>query len=194
MSSTFKIITAILIAAVMIAGAVFWTNRDTEDAQISDTSTEAGTDSNTLPVPPPTPSINPEPSAMTPPPAVVSPSFEESVPATNWVLWRVTLDNKTADLNINVPAPLTLQFDTKAKKITGFAGCNTFSGSYATGANNALSFGALVSTKKGCPQTSALENTITTAMSKVTNYGIKGNQLVLSNDNSSTEIVYDQAK
>jgi copper homeostasis protein (lipoprotein) len=44
-----------------------------------------------------------------------------------------------------------LTFDPKATKVTGFGGCNNFSGSFVTSGAAGLKLGALVSTKKACP-------------------------------------------
>lgn len=192
MSQSSKIGTSIVVVALIIAGAVIWINKNKTPSQMVDSDKKMSTDQqvsdSSINI---NKKANSEPKTAQEDPAFKA--FETTIPTTNWVLWRVTLNNKTADLNVKVPAPLTLQFDTKAKKVSGFAGCNTFSGSYTAGANNKLVLGPIMATELGC-SASSLESTILQAMNKVTMYGIKGDQLVLDSADSSTEIVYSQAK
>lgn len=200
MSSTSKIISAILAAAIIIAVAIIWTSRD-QQTQLANTNTGI-TNQDTLPLPPtatPTPAqtgnemSNEAQQPVLPPPPAPAKTFEEALPTGSWVLTKATLNGNPVNLNVNVPQPLTLQFNTKTKSVTGFAGCNSFSGKYTAGANSAFSFGELAMTKMACAALS-LETSITGAMNQVTTYTLAGSQLVLSNTNGTTQITYDQAK
>lgn len=122
--------------------------------------------------------------------------FEKTLGATstNWTLWKATVNQKALDMSMNVPAPLTLQFDVEKNTYSGFAGCNSFTGTYSSADNYVFDFGATASTKKACPATMELENGILQAMDKAISYGIKGEQLVFTSEDGYTELVYDQAK
>ena len=110
----------------------------------------------------------------------------------NWTLWRVTVDKKNIDMDVNITAPLTLQFDTSKKSYSGFAGCNNFSGTYKSSGESAFDFGSTVSTKKACSAMD-LENGIFQAMDKVNRFGIKGDQLVFTSEDGYTELVDSKA-
>lgn len=193
MTQTTKTSAVIIVVVLIIAGFVIWASKNEEDSGMTNIDSK---------MPASQGASNDTPNMSNPATAkseanssdMAYKDFENTIPTANWTLWRVTVNNKTADLNINVPAPLTLQFDTKTKKVSGFSGCNTFSGPYTVGAKNKLVFGPLMYTEIGCPDTLALEKTILVALDKITMYGMKGDQLVLDNDDGSTEIVYNQAK
>lgn len=74
--------------------------------------------------------------------------------------------------------PLTLLLDETQKKISGFAGCNRFFGSYQ-GENTALSFSGMGSTKMFCQDTQATEDAYFKALGTVQSYKIEGNKLLL---------------
>lgn len=113
----------------------------------------------------------------------------------NWLLSKVTLNQKGVDMNVNISGPLTLQFNPEKNTYTGFSGCNNFSGTYTTADNYVFDFGAIVNTKKACadPKVQALENSILQAMDNATSTGIKGQQLIFTSEDGYTELVYDQA-
>lgn len=110
----------------------------------------------------------------------------------NWTLWRVTVDKKNIDMDVNVSGPLTLQFDTSKKSYSGFAGCNNFSGTYQSSGELAFDFGSTVSTKKAC-DAMELETAIFQAMDKAHRFFIKGDQLVFTSEDGYTELVYSKA-
>ena len=180
------IIIIILVAAL---GIVLWQNSKTADAPEQISNNTENTDTQTS-----------EPDSDTAEPADVpfneNEEFEKElqVNGNNWTLWKVTVDKKEVDMSMNVPAPLTLQFDPAKNSYSGFAGCNSFSGTYSATDNNVFDFGAAASTKKACPATMQLENGIFKAFDKAVRYGIKGNQLVFTSEDGYTELVYDQEK
>lgn len=121
--------------------------------------------------------------------------FEKSLSATsnNWTLNRVTVDQKKINMDVNVSNPITLQFDSAKNTYSGFAGCNSFSGTYSAQDNFVFSFGTTVSTKMACPSLN-LEEAIFKAMSQTTRYGVKGTQLVFESTDGYTQLLYDPAK
>lgn len=75
---------------------------------------------------------------------------------------------------------ITINFDNTENKVTGFAGCNSFFGSY-TLENNALTFGNIASSKKLCPGTaSQTERQFFKALNSVNSFSTKDNLISFS--------------
>ncbi|NRD22314.1 META domain-containing protein [Winogradskyella litoriviva] len=75
---------------------------------------------------------------------------------------------------------ITINFDDTEKKVTGFAGCNSFFGTY-TLENNTLTFGNIASSKKLCPGTiSQTERQFLKALNSVNAFSIKDNLISFS--------------
>jgi heat shock protein HslJ len=62
--------------------------------------------------------------------------------------------------------PATIRFDAAAHRVSGFAGCNRFSGDY-TQAGDSLTFSPLISTKMACTEGDQLERDYLGALGKV---------------------------
>ena len=84
------------------------------------------------------------------------------------------------------PAPLgaggkaaTLSFDLADGRAGGFAGCNSYSSSYAV-AGDSLSFGRAVATMMACTEGMELERRFLEALLAVRRYAIQDSMLVLS--------------
>lgn len=88
--------------------------------------------------------------------------------------------------------PPTLLFDTAAKRVSGFAGVNRFSGPYTlTGAQ--LNFGALVSTRMAGPlEAMKLENDYLKALTSGTTWSVVEGQLVILNADKETVLRFDK--
>ena len=90
-------------------------------------------------------------------------------------LWVLTELGATADLPDIFP---TVEFGSDGT-VSGFAGCNTYSGTY-TIEGEALTFGPLATTKMGCPPpASEVEAAFLAAMSGVTGFRIEPTRLEL---------------
>ena len=88
----------------------------------------------------------------------------------------------------NLTTNLTITFDEANSKVSGFSGCNNFSGNYTT-EGNTIKFSALGSTKKMCvdKNSNLVESKMMAALGKVTNFEIKGDKLILLD--SKTELL-----
>jgi heat shock protein HslJ len=73
----------------------------------------------------------------------------------------------------------TLRLDANGRRVSGFAGCNRFTGGY-TQSGDTLRFGALGSTKMYCPEGEALERVVLSLLPRVTNWVITDGRLRLS--------------
>ena len=89
--------------------------------------------------------------------------------------WKVITMHGIDSLEINP----TILFDAEENKISGFAGCNNFFGSYDP-ENNQLDFSKMGLTRKMCPDMS-IENDFINNMKSVTYYKIDNNQLMFYN-------------
>ena len=79
----------------------------------------------------------------------------------------------------NISNKLTINFDDKLNKVTGFTGCNRFFGAYTIN-NSALSFGNMATSKKFCPEEiNAVERQLLNAISRVNSFTVQDNNLVL---------------
>ncbi|MGB6267664.1 MAG: META domain-containing protein [Olleya sp.] len=74
---------------------------------------------------------------------------------------------------------LTINFDDATKRVSGFSGCNNFSGNYKIDGNK-IEFGPLMSTKKMCQGIeSEIESTFFKTIEKTNKFEIKGNKITL---------------
>lgn len=181
------LITIIVILLVAI-GVIIWMNNSKEIIAPEVSNTTQNTNSDVEPT-------NSNSNGAEIMPINENEEFEKELEANgnNWLLSKVTVNQKAVDMSMNVPAPLTLQFDTTNNTYKGFGGCNNFSGTYTSADNYVFDFGATVSTKMACPVTMELENSIFKAMDDAVSYGVKGNALVFTSKDGYTELVYTPA-
>jgi heat shock protein HslJ len=87
--------------------------------------------------------------------------------------------NYIADLNLN-DHNLTIAFDDETKQVSGFSGCNRFSGTY-TVKKNSLKMGPLASTKMFCDDSkNNMETKLLELLTKVDAFKTNGDSLSLS--------------
>jgi heat shock protein HslJ len=100
------------------------------------------------------------------------------VPAIEGIDWTlIELNGKPAAKGANgKPASLTLT--AAGTRANGYAGCNTFFGSY-TLTGSALKFGLLGMTRMACADAGALESAYTKALEATTSQRLKGGKLEL---------------
>ncbi len=78
---------------------------------------------------------------------------------------------------------LTITFDEKTNKVSGFSGCNSFFGTYKT-KKDSIIFSELGATRMFCENAeNKIEQTMLDALSKTTSFHIDNNILSLQNDN-----------
>jgi heat shock protein HslJ len=175
MSNTKNVIIVLLLIALAVLAYVIWADTDNqamETSNLNDNQSQNGNSVSEPPAPVPTPNPN---SSQTP-----SEKFADN----NWLLVGLVVDEKAVDMNVKVPQAMTLNFDKAKKTYNGFAGCNSFSGSYTASGADKFAFGSTVSTKMYCLDSSDLENRLMTAMERVSSYMItaEGNLVLKSND------------
>ena len=85
------------------------------------------------------------------------------------------LENRTT-----FPNEITLAFDEETNKVSGFAGCNSFFGTY-TITNDNITFSNIASSKKYCPynDVSTVEDQFLNSLSRISTFKIEDNVLKL---------------
>ena len=106
------------------------------------------------------------------------PKLESSAPVAigtgDWVLVSLGTQAMPAD---STKRP-TLQLDTGTLHVSGFTGCNRYSGSFIA-RGDSLAFGPVVSTKMFCEATSELETAFLKALGETATYRVSDSELVL---------------
>ncbi|MBX7228326.1 MAG: META domain-containing protein [Burkholderiaceae bacterium] len=94
--------------------------------------------------------------------AAASPAAVQGIVDTDWKL--VQLEGQPVGMSM-MNKPLTLRFTARASngRVTGFAGCNTFSGSFSQTPDR-LIFAPLVMTRMACSEGQALESKYVTVL------------------------------
>jgi heat shock protein HslJ len=95
--------------------------------------------------------------------------------------WRLTeLMGKPVPAVAEPMNNITLKFTKEDNRVSGFSGCNTYSGSYSRPADLRISFAQMISTMKACPTNMDVEAEYLKAISGADNYTINGNVLSLN--------------
>ncbi|GAA3775232.1 hypothetical protein GCM10022271_04220 [Corallibacter vietnamensis] len=84
----------------------------------------------------------------------------------------------TLGKNNQIDADLTIRFDEENHRVSGFSGCNQFSGSY-TISNNILTFGPLVTTKRFCKRFMDIEQDMLKKLQETNTFSLQGDTLKL---------------
>ena len=93
--------------------------------------------------------------------------------------YNITLVGNNKDL----PENIHLNFDETKNRVSGFAGCNNFSGDYNID-GDIIKFGALMSTKMFCKRFMDIEQHVLKALEQTNTFSIKDNTLNLRNGES----------
>lgn len=95
--------------------------------------------------------------------------------------WRLTeLMGKTIPAAAEPMNNITLKLNKADSRVSGFSGCNTYSGGFSSSAPLRISFAQMISTMKACPVNMDLESEYLKMLSDVDNYTINGNVLSLN--------------
>jgi len=81
------------------------------------------------------------------------------------------------------PRKIGFETNSESKRVSGFAGCNTFMGGYELKSSNKISFTPMASTRMACFQSPFNEAEFLTIFEKVDAFKIEGNKLSLLNGN-----------
>lgn len=109
--------------------------------------------------------------------------------------WKLkTLNGKTVVMDKNQQKESYFTLKAKDSRIVGFAGCNSFNGTYTLKGNGKISFSKMLTTLKACPGLKINEADFLKVFQAATSYALKDDQLVLKNEKqeilASFEAVY----
>lgn len=77
-------------------------------------------------------------------------------------------------------------------KITGFAGCNTFSGTYTISGKNMIKFNPnMAMTMRACPDVKLNESTFVNIFKNANNYQVKDKTLILKDSNNKVFAIFE---
>ena len=102
-------------------------------------------------------------------------SSSSSLDGREWAL--VSLGGRDAPLGAG-RRPATLRFESSAGRVSGFAGCNRFSGSF-TVRGDSLAFGPAAATRMACDEGMQLEQRFLGVLPSIVRYEVDGTSLVL---------------
>lgn len=95
-------------------------------------------------------------------------------------------DENISELN------LTVIFDKTPNRVSGFSGCNRFSGAY-TIKDNSIAFSELITTKMYCEKTQETENLMLEFLSKTNSFSLDENTLTLRNGETDLMIAQKES-
>lgn len=101
-----------------------------------------------------------------------------NITETYWKLKK--LEGKAVTMADNQEREIYFTLKTDDNRVTGFAGCNTFSGTYTLEEGNLIRFEQLLSTLKACPDVDVNESEILQVFELTDNYTIKDGMLSLN--------------
>jgi heat shock protein HslJ len=117
------------------------------------------------------------------------PATAEVLEATTWQLTSYA-DNKTGDLTAASETSVgTAKFD--GRQVAGSTGCNQYSGSYTLGADGAISFGPMATTRMACnADLTAQEQGYLAGLTAARQAVVADKALQLLNDNHDTVLLF----
>lgn len=105
-------------------------------------------------------------------------NMKTSITETRWELSE--LDGKTIFNSDNPEENIHFMLDEGENKITGFAGCNRFFGTYTLEEGMQIKFSAIGTTRMACPGNEINEQELLQVFEKANNFTVDGNKLMLN--------------
>ncbi|TYC14211.1 META domain-containing protein [Bizionia gelidisalsuginis] len=97
---------------------------------------------------------------------------------TQWTLMTLEgTDLENAEQNGQV---IHFTLVSEGNRVSGFAGCNTFTGNYTIEEGNRISFNALATTRMACPDAKIDEKNVLSVFEMTDNYTVSGDKLMLN--------------
>lgn len=94
--------------------------------------------------------------------------------------WKLkTLSGKTVKMGENQQKERFFTLKKENSKVAGFAGCNTFMGSYTLAPNNQINFAQMAATLRACPDSEVRDSDLLSALHKATHYEYSNDSLTL---------------
>lgn len=103
---------------------------------------------------------------------------EEPIMEKYWKL--VTLEGQPVTMALNQEKEIYFMLKTDENRVQGFAGCNTFNGSYTLEKGWRIKFSPLATTMKACPDVKVNESELFKIFELTDNYSLNGDTLSLN--------------
>lgn len=103
---------------------------------------------------------------------------EEAITNTHWKL--IKLEGQEIVMAKNQERESYFMLKTEPKRLTGFSGCNTFSGNYSLEEGWRIRFSQMASTMKACPDVDVDESKFLKVFELADNYTVNGDTLSLN--------------
>jgi heat shock protein HslJ len=103
------------------------------------------------------------------------------MPEITGIDWRLIQMNASAAVPAEMTARPWIRLDAATRRVTGNFGCNTANGTYTSGINQTLHFGAIATTRRACTddRMNAQETALGAAMGSVDRYRVIADTLDL---------------
>lgn len=106
--------------------------------------------------------------------------------------WKLmTLDGNKVEMAEGQEREAYFMLKNHDKRLTGFAGCNTFSGTFSLEKENKVSFSKIIATLRACPDLDFNEHNFLKIFSESVTYSIEGDLLSLYADNGETTATFE---
>ncbi|WP_289023984.1 META domain-containing protein [uncultured Salegentibacter sp.] len=107
--------------------------------------------------------------------------FKKSTPEIVGKYWKLkTLGGQEVKMSENQEREIHFILESNTNRIKGFAGCNTFNGTYALEEGNRINFSQMAATLKACSNLTINESEFLKVFELANNYTIKGDVLSLN--------------
>ncbi len=106
------------------------------------------------------------------------PSASNAIENTSWII--TTLEGKKIADPENNGRVIHFMLNSKDNRVTGYAGCNTFMGTYKLEEGNRISFSQMGSTRMACPEAKINEAQILSVFETADNFTITNGKLALN--------------
>jgi heat shock protein HslJ len=121
-------------------------------------------------------------------------SYEAVAQALSGTSWQAIMFNngKSAIVGVN-GVQITANFGTDGQ-ISGFSGCNNYSGTYLA-PNNTISFGPMISTQKACTEPKGVmeqESQYLAALASATTFAIQGQLLEMQSSTGESAVQFQR--
>ncbi|MBQ0769675.1 MAG: META domain-containing protein [Bizionia sp.] len=104
----------------------------------------------------------------------------ETVDITNMQWSLTTLEGTALETSEQNGQVIHFTLNAEDNRVNGFAGCNSFSGTYTIDTGNRISFDGLAVTTMACPDSKIDEKNVLSVFEMVDNYTVSGDKLMLN--------------
>lgn len=106
--------------------------------------------------------------------------------------WKLkTLDGEKVEMVENQSKEISFTLKNEENRVTGFSGCNTFSGVYSLLEKNEISFSQMASTMRACPDVDLDETKVLMVFERTNSYKVGDDKLSLKDEDGKTLATFE---